>query len=291
MLELVAPSADWALDMSLPDTLDTYRAAGLELIEIMMGVGESDWDLRRPAVLTQVHELLATRGLRAHSVHAEFRFVEWDLSSKYEGMRRLAVDNHAAVLEAAARLGAHHVVVHPGIQYLTYAPPQVLFQALRRSLEQLAPVAASTGVIVALENVDYPEIPRIREQMRLLLELFSPSEVGLCLDTGHAALSGEDSGAYVRDLHDRLVGLHWHDNHGQHDEHRFPGLAGIDWEPFFSALRDTGWDLPVTVEARMAAPLPTARLLAIARQALQDLQPPSLPPELLSAAEEGAGSQ
>jgi sugar phosphate isomerase/epimerase len=61
---------------------------------------------------------------------------------------------------------------------------------------------------------------------------------------------GSDSPTdYVRAFHDRLLGVHWHYNDGKNDTHLFPSHEHSDWRAFLAALAETGYDLPVTVEA------------------------------------------
>jgi len=67
------------------------------------------------------------------------------------------------------------------------------------------------------------------------------SNVGFCLDTGHANLAEaipETSLAPAKSgieqafeaFGDRLVEMHLHDNHGSRDEHLWPGDGDIDWK-------------------------------------------------------------
>jgi sugar phosphate isomerase/epimerase len=52
--------------------------------------------------------------------------------------------------------------------------------------------------------------------------------VGICLDTGHAHLSG-DLRTVVQKLSGHLWMMRASDNHGQRDEHLPPGNGLIDW--------------------------------------------------------------
>jgi hypothetical protein len=68
-----------------------------------------------------------------------------------------------------------------------------------------------------------------------------PASVGVCLDTGHAAL-GHHWHALVEIAGARLRHVHASDNHGHRDDHLPPGLGTIDWTAIASSLRAAHFD-------------------------------------------------
>jgi len=62
-----------------------------------------------------------------------------------------------------------------------------------------------------------------------VLDAITASEVGACLDAGHAFLAG-DMPALLRKLRGHLRMVQAHDNGGAHDDHWPPGDGQIDWE-------------------------------------------------------------
>lgn len=73
----------------------------------------------------------------------------------------------------------------------------------------------------------------------------------ICLDTGHAAVIGEDAAKMARICGDKLAVLHCHDNDGIYDLHTYPFSAQgsrhnfkpvrVDWTAFMQALEDIGY--------------------------------------------------
>ena len=62
------------------------------------------------------------------------------------------------------------------------------------------------------------------EELIDLVDAFKDPRVGVCWDTGHASVAGQDQSAAIRMLGHRLKATHIHDNHGlpYGDEHLTP---------------------------------------------------------------------
>ena len=58
------------------------------------------------------------------------------------------------------------------------------------------------------------------------------------LDTGHAHVNGWKLSDVLRDLNNKLVGVHIHDNDGTADAHLPVGCGNIDWNDYFAALKE-----------------------------------------------------
>ena len=110
----------------------------------------------------------------------------------------------------------------------------------------------------------------------------SSPHIGICLDTGHSNVFGDDLGEAVRISATWLKVLHVHDNNGKSDQHLLPWLGSCNWDSFTRALAEIGYngalsletagpissDMPVSV--RQAAEMltaETARYLAEAVEA------------------------
>ena len=74
------------------------------------------------------------------------------------------------------------------------------------------------------------------EHLMLILDLGHLNNVGICLDLGHAHINMGIAEAIAM-LGNRIVSVHAHDNHGQKDEHLWPGDGTIDWPAAVQALR------------------------------------------------------
>jgi sugar phosphate isomerase/epimerase len=183
----------------------------------------------------------------------------------------VAFAHYERSLRAAAILGAQWVVIHPLTRHGAFDA------AHRRAVQtenvayfgRLLPLAAATGVGLALENMhDLP--PRatparslrrrffvVPEELLDLVDAFQDPLVGICWDTGHAHVQGLDQPASLRTLGGHLKATHIHDNDGTRDQHLLPLSGTIDWPPLVDALVDIGYEGAFALEAHKAvAPLP-----------------------------------
>ena len=64
--------------------------------------------------------------------------------------------------------------------------------------------------------------------------------VGTCLDTGHASLSG-DIYSVMYKLSGHLQMIHANDNEGRNDDHLPPGKGVINWRRLLKELDETGF--------------------------------------------------
>jgi sugar phosphate isomerase/epimerase len=147
-----------------------------------------------------------------------------------EKSRRIdAMDEVKRAIESAEQIPIQSIVLHLGRKDDTWSP-----RSLEHSLtaiEHLKAFAHPLGVRVLLENLQN-EITT-PEHLLEIIHVGHFDRVGICLDLGHAHLSqpeeniGVDSAFEL--LKPRIAQLHLHDNHGQKDDHLWPGTGAIDW--------------------------------------------------------------
>ncbi len=73
-----------------------------------------------------------------------------------------------------------------------------------------------------------------------ILELINKvdrNNIGVCLDTGHANISGYDPAEMVNAFGPLLKVLHINDNNSKGDQHVLPFVGNIKWEQFMKALK------------------------------------------------------
>ena len=106
-------------------------------------------------------------------------------------------------------------------------------------IEKLLQLAGKYGVTVALENVGLRTTGTLLFEYEEYLGLFKrfPNAAAL-LDTGHAHVNGWKLSDVLRDLNNKLVGVHVHDNDGTADAHLPVGCGNIDWNDYFAALKE-----------------------------------------------------
>lgn len=157
-------------------------------------------------------------------------------------------DNRDQILEwmrravyACGRMGSRHMVLHPVMPYGWGKEKDADFaeQCTVNLLTSLLPECEKDGVIVCLENMPMTahRISRIPMIVRAVEKVQSPY-VGICLDTGHCNVFGDDLGDMVRASAKYLKVLHVHDNNGQSDQHLTPFAGTANWKNFTDALRE-----------------------------------------------------
>ncbi|MBA2767894.1 MAG: sugar phosphate isomerase/epimerase [Sporichthyaceae bacterium] len=144
--------------------------------------------------------------------------------------------------EAAQRLGASTVVVHPPFRWQRdYA---------RTFVAGLARMQQETDVVFAVENM-FPWRARNREVAAYvphwdLLELDFPAAT---LDLSHTAVSGSDAVHLLDVLGDRLAHVHLADGSGSNkDEHLVPGRGTQPCVDVLERLARLGYDRTVVLE-------------------------------------------
>jgi len=131
-------------------------------------------------------------------------------------------------IDFAEHVGAETLVLHPVCLGITRPEDRLDVPEIRR----IAGYAADREVRLALENM--------RDSVWLLDRVLEEvgddprvTNLGICIDIGHAHLS-HDAGRepvanYLERYVAQLLHLHLHDNHGASDEHLVPGDGTVDW--------------------------------------------------------------
>jgi sugar phosphate isomerase/epimerase len=170
--------------------------------------------------------------------------------------------------DAAAMLRASYVVLHPGPEREGRPPPDEWYHRMRFAAESLNEVAVHCrhkGLVLLLENM----LPHLMfghvSDLMFLLGAIRETNVGTCLDTGHAFLS-KDLRTVVHKLSGHLRMLHVNDNHGDRDEHLSPGEGAIDWISLFRQLRQWNFHGPLILELADSGEAPE-RIMQRARDA------------------------
>jgi sugar phosphate isomerase/epimerase len=121
---------------------------------------------------------------------------------------------------------------------------------LRRSLEELIPIAEDKGVTLGFENrEDLEELPMDEDMPALLEEYCVYSNVGYWYDPGHAQEKSE-YGVMTTEENLRLngpylAGVHFQDYSEEGKAHRPIGQGIIDFDPIFQYLKP---DAPCILE-------------------------------------------
>jgi len=164
----------------------------------------------------------------SYSVHAPTS--EINIASINERMRCASVTVLGDVMAACARIGAEHLVVHPG--YAAYEQVRSRSHAsLLRSLDDLVLLQEEHGVIACVENMGGWECCHFRTP-DFIPELTSRG-LGFTLDCGHAHLNGNLASFLSAG---GCCHVHLHDNRGTNDDHAACGDGMIDFSSVIPRL-------------------------------------------------------
>jgi sugar phosphate isomerase/epimerase len=240
--------------LALPH-LQAVAAHGFDAIELF--ATRTHFDYHQAAAIADLRGWLQQTGLRLHSIHAPI--VDSLVGARWgkgytnatadEAARKRAMAEIAAALAVARDIRTDFLVVHLGTpDDQAQEPGDNSRDAARRSVEEIHRIATDVGVHVALEN-----IPNTLSDATMLVDLLEDElelpGAGICLDFGHAFLTGDLIDA-IEAASGHLITTHVHDNHGTVDEHLAPFDGAIDWASALTAMQKVGYEGRLLFELR-----------------------------------------
>lgn len=269
--------SDWPVGLStgcffrtsIFDCLETIREGGFCMVEICSFPAHLDYHnkdaVRRAAM--RIKEL----GMEPYSFHAPFAD-QIDITALDSDHRNYSLGEILRAAEAAAMMEVRWFVIHPGPEQSYWPPADERFRRLENAadvLNQIAHRCSELGIGFVLENM----LPHLlfgnTSDMLWLMGALEVVNVGTCLDTGHAYLSG-DIHKIMYKLSGHLQMIHANDNRGTYDDHLSPGDGYIDWKEFLAELSKTGFHGGFILE--LAGDREASAILADARRARRSLR-------------------
>ena len=206
--------------------------------------------------IDEVESLSRRYGMPVLSVHAPCLLITQRVWSPDPTTRlRKSVD-------AANRLGASTVVVHPPFRWQR--------EYARGFVELVAQLEAESGVAIAVENM-YPWRAAGREVAAYAPDWDPTDEAyrNITLDLSHAAVAGMDGLEMAENLVERLTHLHMTDGTGSaRDEHLIPGRGKQPCSAVLERLARTDWPGAVILEVTTRRARTTAEREADLAEAL-----------------------
>lgn len=201
----------------------------------------------------RLKSLICSTGVSV-SLHAPYTL---NLAEPLPYFRTYMLKYAERLMELAESIGALWVCVHLGYAVGIPSLVELRSEALERacgSIEHLLNLCERYGVVLAIENLNpLPQDGELiflcdsLEEMQHVLESFNSPMLRMVLDAGHANLA-EGVVEYVHRLHRFIVGIHVHDNDGQHDSHCLPGSGTLPWDEFIMTLKSVGFLGPLNIE-------------------------------------------
>jgi sugar phosphate isomerase/epimerase len=222
-----------------PGLLELASRSGAEAVEIFAARQHFDYTSREH--VTELAAWFRSNTLQPFSMHAPL-FPDREMGRAGapavnvlhpEKTRRIdAMDEMKRALETAEQIHFRNLVVHLGERDATWSPRTIEYALT--ALEHLGAFAHPLGVTLLVENLlSEPTTP---EHLVMILEMGHLTNVGACLDLGHAHVTVGVHDA-INALGARIVSAHVHDNHAVKDEHLWPGDGSIDWPAAAASLR------------------------------------------------------
>lgn len=221
------------------------------------------------AELSRQKQIANAYGIRFHQAHGP-----WPVDDTSADKRKVNMEYFKRSVRGCHYLDCPNLVVHP-LMPEGWDRELDSDEAERLNKEfviELATYARQYGVTICLETMPFTfqRLARTAELVRFVKEL-GLDNLGICVDTGHCNVLGDDPGDCVRLCGSLLKAVHIHDNFGNGDDHLVPFIGNIKWESFRQALKEIGFDGPLSLECackRFPAPM---------RQGMGDLAAKTLP--------------
>lgn len=253
---------------SILECLEHVRNEGFELIEVCSFPAHLDY--HNVPLVKQARFMMNELGLIAYSFHAPFAG-HIDISALNSHERLVACDEIYRAADAAKELGVRYLVIHPGPER-DGIPKSERYERMENaanSLNEVSRHCQEIGVGFVLENM-LPHLfsGHIRDLMWILGAL-QTTNVGICLDTGHALLSG-DLHTVAQKLSGHLWMVHASDNNGTFDDHLPPGDGKVPWGSLWQHLQSVRFSGAVILEIAGNESIPIT--LQKARRGKQFLQ-------------------
>jgi sugar phosphate isomerase/epimerase len=237
------------------------------------------FDYHSADAIAQLAEWLSDTRLTLHSMHAPIfegmKNGKWvgsfSNASGDERRRKAAIAETRAALEVARHIPYRFLVVHLGMPPVEQMPPgDNQPDAARRSVEEIAAMAAALKVRVAIEVIPNA-LSSATSLVRLIEEQLEGLDVGICLDYGHAHIMG-DLGEAIETISGHLWTTHVHDNGGKRDDHLVPFAGSINWDAAIMGTQKIGYDGALMFEvANTGDPLDVLKRSAAARERFEEI--------------------
>jgi len=166
-------------------------------------------------------------------VHAPLSDI--NIASFSEKVREASITEVCEAVRMAAGFGAEMVTFHPGhLSPVAQLDPGRIRALTMEAVSRIAKAGREHGVPLAIENMPKTRMTAFQGPADLL-QCVEGTDVGLCLDVGHANTTG-NLDDYLAAA-DRVRNIHIHDNNGGWDDHMVLGAGNLPLARIVSALK------------------------------------------------------
>ena len=234
----------YTLSHPATDCLRHLAAQGYTDFELMMYPGHL-WPAHTDAAARrELRDVVEGQGLRIMSLNMPN--IDLNIAAAGEEMRRHTLGLLHGILELAGDLGVPGVVIGPGkANPLMAAPRERLLGHFFRALDELAPHAERVGTQLYVENMPFAFLPDA-EGLMAALERYGDDRIAVIYDVANGVFIGEDPGAGLRRVRDRLKLVHLSDTPREVYRHSAVGEGVVPFAEVPPLLEEVGYrDLPM----------------------------------------------
>ena len=253
-------------------TFEMVKEAGFDAVDFNIDVYYSWQDIKTgvpcekltdrekiDALVDEINAAIKKHGVTVCQMHAVFP-VFWD---EHPDFTKNVYDTYISTIEICSRVGCKLLVIHPsfGGYNLTTSLKDKEWDMNIKFYSGLIPYLEKWNVTCLLENMWVQDnkskkiyggicadIREANEYIDELNKIAGKELFGFCFDVGHALIIGYDPYIAIKLLGKRMKTMHIHDNDGNGDSHLCPYMGIGDWERFVLALKETGYDGPLSFE-------------------------------------------
>ncbi len=213
--------------------------------------------------LVRILQVCAQTGILPFAAHAPGQFLPHNAG----GLER-TIARHKVTLDKAAMLHCKSVTFHVASvesvrneetsAFIEQVGKQAFDEMNWHTLRELALHAQSHGMSIAVENLSRDIVGnycRTVNDLKRIIDGAGQPNVGICIDTGHANISGLKAAEMILEAGDLLIETHFNDNFGWlcpenavNDLHRPPGVGTVDWLRVMEALDRIAYEGPIIFE-------------------------------------------
>jgi len=167
---------------------------------------------------------------------------EPSLSNKNEKLRMWRISYTKKAIDLASKLNAPNISITSGISNNLHKNSLTNF---KQSLRELVSYAEKKNIKLAIEYEPGLLIGNANDVFSLTKEF---TNVGLNLDTCHAAVLGEDILKIIQKFGKKIFHIHISDCKNREHFHLIPGKGTVNFEAMYSSLVNTGYRGYLTAE-------------------------------------------
>lgn len=232
-------------DLFYPYGEDKYKKMkefGFDYADVpISGILDGKTEEEYLASIMKEKQMAEAAGVTIWQIHGPWRYPPHDETPELRAERAELMRRS---IRATAHIGCKYWVIHPLFPFGDCGFDMESFWRINEEFfKELVPYAKQYGVIVCFENMPMKTVSMSTTEKSLeFIHRINMDNMMLCLDTGHEAVFGLSPADAVRRAGKELAVLHVHDNDGNRDLHRMPGMGVIDFKDFCKALREIEFD-------------------------------------------------